>query len=79
MTYKEFAKIIKQKRIDSEYTQKEFAIMIPIRQTTYNKIENGNQEPTFIQLQAICKLLDIDLTEILELKKPNPEHQALYD
>lgn len=79
MTFKDFAKIIKEKRINLSCSQKEFALMIPIRQTTYNKIENGNQEPTFLQLQAICKLLKIDLTEILELKKPNQEHYALYD
>lgn len=79
MTYKEFAKIIKRKRELMGYSQKDFANILPIRISTYNKIENGNQEPTFIQLQLICKYLNLDLTEILELKKPNLEHKAYFD
>ena len=45
----------------------------------YNKIENGKQEPTFLELQAICKILDIDLTEILELKSKELNHHSYYD
>lgn len=69
MRFEEFAKLIKEKREKMLYTQKEFALMIPIKQSSYNRIENGKQEPTFIQLQNICKILKIDLTEILNLDK----------
>ena len=79
MTYKDFAKYIKEKRELTFITQKDFAKSLPIRVSKYNKIENGNQEPTFMELQLICIALDIDLTEILQLKKPNQQHQAYFD
>ena len=66
MTFFEFAKLIKKKRESLFITQKEMAFRVAIAQSEYNKIENGNQEP--------------DLTEILELKKPNSnEHKAYFD
>ncbi len=80
MTYQEFSKYIKSKREAIFLTQKEMAFRVAINQSTYNKIENGNQEPSFSQLIRISKELSIDLTEILELKKPNSnEHKAYFD
>lgn len=80
MTFQEFAKYIKTKRESLFLTQKEMAYKISINQSTYNKIENGKQEPTFSQLIRISKELEIDLTEILQLKKPNSkEHKAYFD
>lgn len=78
MTFSSFAKIIKEKRIRMGILQKEMAKKIPIQISRYNRIENGIQEPTFIELQAICKILNLDLTELLELKKPN-RIEILYD
>ena len=52
------------------YTQYEFARMLTLKQSHYNKIENGLIEPSFGILQLICIYLEIDLTELLELKKP---------
>lgn len=79
MTYKEFSLIIKYKRIEKKYTQKEFSNLLAISQSKYNKIENGNMEPSFILLQLIARYLEIDLNEILEIKKPISKHQSLYD
>ena len=70
MNFLAFAKIIKEKRILYGFSQKSMALNIPIQQSRYNRIENGKIEPTFIELQAICRILEIDLTEVLELKKP---------
>lgn len=79
MKYEAFAKIIKEKRMELGYTQKEFAKEIPLNISIYNKIENGNQEPSFQILQRICILLELDLTEILEIKKPRGEHKPMFD
>lgn len=70
MNFSNFAEIIKQKRMSMGLLQKEMALKVPIQKSRYNRIENGLLEPTFIELQAICRILDIDLTEALELKKP---------
>lgn len=71
--------IIKYKRIEKGYTQKDFSRLLAISQSKYNKIENGNMEPSFILLQLISRYLEIDLNEILEIKKPISKHQSLYD
>lgn len=70
MNFSAFAKIIKEKRILKGFSQKSMALNIPIQKCRYNRIENGKIEPTFLELQAICRTLEIDLTETLELKKP---------
>ena len=79
MTYKDFSKYVKYKRLEMGYTQIEFAKMLSLNQSKYSKIENGIMEPSFILLQLICRYLEIDLTEILELKKPIVIHRPFYD
>ena len=79
MLYKDFSRLIKEKRMDLNITQAEMARTLGLNRSSYNKIENGRLEPSFITLQAICRLLELDLTEILELKKPRGEHIKLYD
>ena len=79
MSYKEFSMLIKYKRMEMGYTQKQFAKILLINQSTYSKIENGYVEPSFMNLQLICKYLEIDLTEILELKKTIINHRPFYD
>ena len=71
MSYKTFATIIKDTRIEKKYMQKDIAKILTTTKSRYCKIENGYLEPTFIELQIICKTLEIDLTELLKLKKPN--------
>lgn len=78
MEYKKFAEIIKNKRMDLGYTQKDFARIINIGQSKYNKIENGNLEPSFVVLQRIAIELKLDLNELLEIKKPNTDIK-IYD
>lgn len=68
MTYKDFSRIIKDKRIEAQISQKDMAFMIPIRASKYNKIENGKQEPTFFELQRICQILNININEIFNIK-----------
>lgn len=79
MTFYAFSKIIKQKRIEFGYKQKEMANKIPTQIVRYNRIENGSLEPSFIELQTICRILKLDLTEILELKKPIEDTIVIFD
>lgn len=68
MSYKTFASIIKDIRIEKRYKQKDMARILLTSKSRYCKIENGYLEPTFIELQIICIYLDIDLTKLLKLK-----------
>lgn len=69
MIYKEFAKLIKEKRIEMNISQKDMAFLIPLKASKYNKIENGKQEPSFFELGRICQILNININEIFKLKK----------
>lgn len=77
--YKDFAKIIKDKRESTGLYQKDVAKELAIKKTRYNRIENGVLEPSFIELQQIARFLNIDLEEVLKLKGPMPLHRSLYD
>ena len=79
MLYTDFANIIKEKRKSLGISQKSMAISLGLSRSNYNKIENGRLEPNFQKLQIIAIALDLDLTEILEIKKPRGEHIKLYD
>ncbi len=78
LSYKNFAKIIREKRLKSGMTQKQMAYNIPISHPNYCKIENGKIEPSFVVLQRICYILEIDLTLELKLKMPS-EHIKMFD
>lgn len=79
MSYKDFSRYFRCKRIEMGYTQYEFARMLTLKQSHYNKIENGLIEPSFGILQLICIYLEIDLTELLELKKPIENRYHYFD
>ena len=68
LSYRDFSYIIKYKRIDLNYQQKDIAFYLTISKSKYCKIENGLQEPTFIELQMICYILDLDFNKLV-LKK----------
>ena len=70
MTYKEFAKIIKEKRQELKITQKEMAKRLYVSNSKYNKIENGLREPNFELLVRILKALDINLDYYIKKEKP---------
>lgn len=69
MSYKAFAEYIKDLRIKKKIKQKDMANKLLTTSSRYSKIENGSLEPTFVELQIICKELDINLDELLDLKK----------
>ena len=77
MTFKEFSKIIKEKRMRLNVNQKKMAELLYISQTKYNKIENGLREPDFELLQRILKQLNISLDD--EMKKEKPKTCKYFD
>lgn len=79
MIYKDFAKIIKNKRLHLGISQKEMAYKIPTHKSTYCKIENGIQEPNFIILQRICVLLQIDITKELNIFSSDENRIIFFD
>ena len=70
MIYKEFATLIKEKRLYLGIKQKKMSSLLGINQSKYSKIEAGIQEPSFVELQLISRILEIDLTSVLKLKEP---------
>ena len=79
MEYKDFANYFKCLRMDKGYKQKDVANLLLINKSRYCKMENGVIEPDFFTLQLICRFLEIDLTEILELKKPIQKQYIVFD
>ena len=70
ISYKEFSKILKQKRERKEISQKEMAKRLGINKIRYNRIENGLLEPTFIELQLIIIEFEININDYIKEKMP---------
>lgn len=62
---------IKNAREDMDLSQKEMAIMIPLNQSNYSKIERNVQEPSIEQLRRICQILHLDPRYLLDLDNNN--------
>lgn len=62
---------IKNAREDMDLSQKEMAIMIPMNQSNYSKIERNVQEPSIEQLRRICQILHLDPSYLLDLDNNN--------
>ena len=62
---------IKNAREDMDLSQKEMAIMIPMNQSNYSKIERNVQEPSTEQLRRICQILHLDPRYLLDLDNNN--------
>ncbi len=50
-------------------SQKEVAKCIPLPVSTYSKIENHLQNPSFFVIQRLAEIFDIDLNIIKNTKK----------
>ena len=53
-------------RIIKEFTQTQVAKAIGVTQSHYNKIEKGKRVGSIKTIQAICRVLNISISEILE-------------
>lgn len=57
---------INAKRLERKYSQSYMAAQLNISQSYYNKLENGNAEPSFSKVIQITKVLDISVTELFD-------------
>jgi len=71
------SKNIRKYRELKDYSQEYMAHELNINQASYAKIENNSTKLTVDRLFAISKLLDVDVSELLDLKKQNVFN--LYD
>ena len=58
---------IRNKREDMDLSQRDMAILIPMNQSNYSKIERNIQEPSLEQLRRICQILKLDPRYLLNL------------
>jgi len=58
---------IRSKRNELNYSQEYMAIMLQMKQSNYNKIENGKVEMTLTLLSKIINILRLDYNELLLL------------
>lgn len=59
---------IRNAREDKDILQKDMAALIPMNQSNYSKIERDVQEPNLYQLKRIVEILDLDISDLLELR-----------
>ena len=59
--------------------QKQVAAELSIGATNYNKLENGNREPSVKELQKIAILFDISVDKILNFEGELPKEVSLED
>lgn len=60
---------LKQIRKEKGWTQKDFAEYVNIPYSTYSNYENGNREPSKIQLEKIVATLGITIPELLGMSE----------
>ena len=77
--YRDFIKIITKTRLHQRKTKAYMASVIGINKQRYYRLENGVCEPTFIELQLICRELSINLDEVLKIKEALPKHEPHFD
>ena len=71
MESKNVGKQIKKIREHKDITQEELAKRIKIGRDAVIRIEKGNRKISYIELEKICEVLNIDIEELLEKKEDN--------
>lgn len=69
MNYKKFGCLIKERRLEKNLTQKDLADLLYITDRAVSKWERGVSLPDISMLKQISEILDIDLNELLEVKR----------
>lgn len=59
--------------------QKQVAAELQIGPTNYNKLENGNREPSVKELQKLAGLFDMSVDQILKYEGKFPKEVSLND
>lgn len=72
-------KTIKKIREQKGMLQKQVAAELNIGTTNYNKLENGNREPSVKELQKLSVLFDMTVDQILNFEGELPKEISLED
>lgn len=57
--------IVSVKRKDKHLTQQQLSNLTGINRTMLSKLESGEYTPSLLQLEALCEVLDFEITDIL--------------
>ncbi|MDR1227502.1 MAG: helix-turn-helix domain-containing protein [Azoarcus sp.] len=60
------AALLRQVRLDASLTQSQLAEKIGQTQSYISKYEHGEQRLDLIELEAVCKAIDISLSDFVE-------------
>lgn len=66
MNLLQVGRLIRKLRKDHSYTMIDFAKVVNISQPSLSRIEGGNQEVTFTQLEKICDEFGITLSDFFQ-------------
>ena len=69
MDYKKIGNLIREKRLQKNLTQKELADMLFITDRAVSKWERGKSFPDISILKRISEILEINVNQLLEIKK----------
>lgn len=72
-------KIIRKIREQKGLLQKQVAAELEIGYTNYNKLENGNREPSVRELQALAKLFNMTVDQVLNFEGKLPKEVTIKD
>lgn len=71
--------IVKKIRKEKGLLQKQVASELGIGYTNYNKMENGNREPSVKELQLLAKLFSMTADQILNFEGQIPQEVSIED
>ena len=77
MNQEEIGKFISIKRKEKKLTQKELADKLNISEKTISKWETGNGLPEISNMQSLCEILDITITELLNGTESKKEDKVI--
>ena len=72
-------KTIKKIREQKGMLQKQVAAELEIGTTNYNKLENGNREPSVKELQKLATLFDMSVDQVLNFEGEIPKETSLQN
>lgn len=70
---------IRKIREQKGFLQKQVAAELDIGHTNYNKLENGNREPSVKELQQLARLFDLTIDQILNFEGEVPTEITVED
>ena len=70
----EFGERIKQLRLNKKLSQEKLASLTGFHRTYIGMVERGERNISLSNMAVFAKVFDVDLSELLDLKKVNPNH-----